>query len=59
MVEKILIFILCFSVLDIIREAYFLLKSVETKQSYRSSKLKVFFLGASISYLLTIIFTGI
>lgn len=58
MVSKIVIFILIFSILFLIKEGFMFYKSLLTKRSNITS-LRLWGIGLSISFILTIIFTGI
>jgi len=58
-VSKILIFIICFCTLNIIRECYTFYQCYSRMEKYEISDKRMFGLWASISFILTIIFTGI
>lgn len=59
MINKIFVFVLCFAILDIIREMFLLRKSMKLGSLYNITKTRLLGLGLALSYVLTIIFTGI
>jgi len=58
MVIKIFTFVLIFSILFLVREFYFLIQSAVKQQNYKRGWLNTFFVGLSITYIITIIITG-
>lgn len=55
---KILFFILMFAILNTVKDAAVFVISFMNEQKINFSKTRMVFLGLSISYILTIIFTG-
>lgn len=58
MVTKIIVFILIFSILFLIKEGYIFYHSFKTGKKDMTS-FRLFGIGLSLSFILTIIFTGI
>lgn len=58
-ISKIIIFILCFCSLNVLREIYTFYQCFSKMETYNVSDKRMFGLWASISFILTIIFTGI
>jgi hypothetical protein len=58
-VNKILIFILCLSGLNVIRHSFFLVRSIVNKERFIMNKQPLLFLAMSIAYILMSIFNGI
>lgn len=58
-ISRILIFIICFCSLNLLREIYIFYQCYSKMEEYKISDKRRFGLWASISYILTIIFTGI
>jgi hypothetical protein len=59
MILKLFTFLLFFSIFGTIREIYILSKDIRKKQNYRITTPRLLMFGASLSYILTIIFTGL
>lgn len=59
MVTKIIIFLLVLSILNIIRELWRFVQCYSSGETYDAGKYGLFLLAASVSYTLTIIFTGV
>ena len=55
---KILIFMVCFCSLNILRECYVFYQCYNKMEKYDISDKRMFGLWASVSFILTIIFTG-
>ena len=58
MVTKILVFILIFSILNLIRESFLFYRSLRIGEKDITNK-RLWGIGISLAYILTIIFTGI
>ncbi len=58
-ISKIIIFILCFAILNIIREISKFIQCYRNLEKYDIATNRMLWLWASISFILTIIFTGI
>jgi hypothetical protein len=58
-ISRILIFVTCFCVLNIVREVYTFYQCYAKMETYKINNKRMFGLWASISYILTIILTGI
>lgn len=58
MISKVLIFILIFSILNIIKEGFMFYKSLMERHSNMTTP-RLWGIGLSLAYILTIIFTGI
>lgn len=56
---KLVVFVLCFAILNIFREGITFYQCYKKVEKYEISNKRMFGLWASISYILTIIFTGI
>lgn len=54
-IHSVLIFVLCFAILNIIREAYTFYQCYRRVERYEISDIRMFGLWASISYIITII----
>lgn len=59
MEEKFLVFLLCLSSLELVREIYNIYDAIADKKKLQMSGKRLFFFGCSIAYILTIILTGI
>lgn len=57
-VTKILVFLFVFALLDVVKEALILLASYMTDRKFEITTTRQILLGASLSYIFTIIFTG-
>lgn len=57
--NKILVFMICFSSINILRETYYFYQCFSKIEEYKISNKRMFGLWASLSYILTLIFTGI
>ena len=58
MITKFLIFILIFSILNVLKEMFMFYKVLVTKKT-NMTNMRLWGLGLSIAYILTIIFTGL
>jgi Na+-transporting NADH:ubiquinone oxidoreductase subunit NqrE len=58
MINKVVIFILIFSILNILKEGFMFYKSMVERRSNMTTK-RLWGIGLSLAYILTIIFTGI
>jgi hypothetical protein len=58
-ITKLLIFAICFASLDIVREIYTFIQCYRKLEPYEISDKRMFGLWVSISYILTIILTGV
>ena len=58
-ISRILIFVLCFCSLNIVRECYTFYQCLSKIEKYEITNKRLFGLWDSISYILTIIITGI
>ena len=58
MVTKIFVFVLIFAILNIIKEGFLFYRSLRIGESDMTSK-RLWGIGLSLAYILTIIFTGI
>lgn len=58
MVTKILVFILIFSILNILKEGFMFYKALLNNHSNMTTK-RLWGIGLSLAYIFTIIFTGI
>ena len=59
LISKIIIFILCFAILNILREIGRFIQCYRNVQQYDITNNRLLWLWASISFIMTIIFTGI
>ena len=59
LISKIIIFILCFAILNILREVGRFIQCYRKIEKYEIATNRMLWLWASISFILTIIFTGI
>ena len=59
LISKIIIFILCFAILNILREVGRFIQCYRNVQQYNITNNRMLWLWASISFIMTIIFTGI
>ena len=59
LISKIIIFILCFAILNILREVGRFIQCYRNVEQYNITNNRMLWLWASISFILTIIFTGI
>lgn len=59
LISKIIIFILCFAILNILREVGRFIQCYRNVQQYDITNNRLLWLWASISFIMTIIFTGI
>jgi len=59
LISGILIFMICFSTLNILREIYTFYQCYTKMETYNISDKRMFGLWASISYIITIFFTGV
>lgn len=57
MITKLMVFVLIFAILNIIKEGFSFYKSLRVGES-NMTKTRMWGLGLSIAYILTIIFTG-
>jgi hypothetical protein len=58
LLTKIIIFAMCFCILNLIREAYTFYQCFSKMEEYKISNGRMLALWVSISFILTIIFTG-
>jgi hypothetical protein len=58
-IDKILFFIFFLTSMHVIRTGYFLVQSWISRERYTMKPINLLFLGASIAYILTCVFTGI
>lgn len=58
-INKILIFILCLSLLNVIRHSFFLFRSFMNEERFIMDKKSLLFLAMSIAYILMSIFNGV
>lgn len=58
MVTKLIIFILIFAILNVIREGFEFYRSLKLKE-LKMTNARLWGIGLSVAYILTIIFTGI
>lgn len=58
-ITKILVFLLCLAILDVFKETYALYSAMRASVKLETTNKRVFILGVSIAYILTIIFTGL
>ncbi len=58
-INKIIIFILCFATLNVVREISRFIQCYRKLEKYEITTNRMLWLWASISFILTIIFTGI
>ena len=58
-VNKVLFLLVFLSILNILRNVFFLLRSIREKDRFILNKKELIILGISISYILLIIFDGI
>lgn len=58
-ITKIIIFILCFATLNVFREIGRFIQCYRTLEKYEIATNRMLWLWASISFIMTIIFTGI
>ena len=59
LISKIIIFILCFAILNILREVGRFIQCYRNVEQYNITNNRMLWLWASISFIMTIIFTGI
>lgn len=59
MICKILLFLLFMAILNVIRESLVFRIALKLEQQLEISNVRILFLGISIAYILTIIFTGL
>lgn len=59
LISKIIIFILCFAILNILREVGRFIQCYRNVEQYNITNNRMLWLWASISFIITIIFTGI
>lgn len=59
LISKIIIFILCFAILNVFREIGRFIQCYRKLEKYEIATNRMLWLWASISFILTIIFTGI
>lgn len=51
--NKVLVFLFCLSILNVIRHAFFLVRNIINKERFVMEKRQLLFLGMSIAYILT------
>lgn len=51
--NKILVFLFCLSILNVLRHGFFLIRSIRNKERFVMDKKPLLFLGMSIAYILT------
>lgn len=59
LITKIVVFVLCFAIFDVIREIMAFVQCYRKLEVYKINNKRMLWLWASISFIVTIIFTGI
>lgn len=59
MLIKIIVFMLCLAIMNLLRESALFGIAISRETKFEISNNRIMMLGASIAYILTIIFTGI
>lgn len=55
---KILVFLFIFSIFDILRESYLLIRDIRMNTNYKINKVRLIGIGIALSYILTMLIMG-